>query len=59
MKIFGIYFALILVSGADPLEEEVAKLNAQFSKLEGYQVTYEAVTQEGKKGIFEVGVDFE
>jgi len=58
MKILGMLFVSLAIAGAAPLEEEVVKLVANYDKLEGYQATYEAMTQDGKKGIFEVGIDF-
>ncbi len=58
MKFLAILFILLTPAWADQLEEEVEKLATNFEKLEGYQASYEAETQDGKKGLFEVGVDF-
>jgi hypothetical protein len=58
MKILGIFCSLILLAGAERLEEEVAKLTTEYHKLEGYQISYDGLTQDGKKGVFKAGVDF-
>jgi hypothetical protein len=58
MKTLGMFLVSFAIAGADRLEEEGDKLVANYEKLEGYQATYEAMTQDGKKGIFEVGIDF-
>ena len=58
MKILGLFFSMLALAQADPLENELNKLSAPYAKFKGYQNHYQIEVPGGTTGFLKVGIDF-